>query len=70
MLLYLYSKGCDNVTNVKIFGDSILEGVYFDGRYHRTKDKIKLDNFKIDNYSKMGATIERKRAAICINKEA
>lgn len=46
------------MTHVKIFGDSILEGVYFDGRYHKTKDKIKVDNYEIDNYSRMGNTIE------------
>ena len=44
--------------NVKIFGDSILQGVYYDGRYHKSKDKINIENVSIDNYSRMGSTIE------------
>lgn len=44
--------------NVKIFGDSILQGVYYDGRYHKTKDKINVEDVSIDNYSRMGNTID------------
>lgn len=42
---------------VKIFGDSVLQGVYYDGRYHKTKDKINPENIELDNYSRMGNTI-------------
>ena len=43
---------------VMIFGDSILQGVYYDGRYHKSKDRINIDDISIDNYSRMGSTID------------
>lgn len=46
------------IKNAVIFGDSIFKGVVFDGRYHLAKDKFKNDDIDINNYSKMGATIE------------